>query len=478
MFSALLDRLSDRWRAHTLGVRLVAGYALIFIVSVAVLAGLTYGLLLFFLQQPDRGFIEEQADELVEAYRAGGVQQLRVTLNDRTGDERQQELLVRLADASGRTLFLYNPDDWLREDIVPLTQHPPPDNRDWIPLGAARDGDPLAALAVRVAPDRVLQVGIDADVRADVLQSMQSAFLAILLPVILIALLGGTILAYRALRPVRRLVQTFHTVIETGDVQTRAPADEAAGEFATLVYLFNQMLDRIERLVRGMRDTLDNVAHDLRTPMTRLRAQAELSLQQEKDPEALREALADLVDTSDVVLEMLDGIMDVAEAEADTLSLATESVAVLDLVRDVADAYQMVAEEKGVALHVDVPANLTVHVDPGRTRQILANLLDNAVKYTPEGGSVSVTAEQTSFPERAEAAACITIRDTGIGIPEKDLPRIWDRLYRGDRSRSEKGLGLGLSLVRAIAHAHDGRVTVDSTPGEGSTFRVYLPVES
>jgi len=477
MFSAFLDRLSDRWRSQTLGVRLVGGYALIFIVSVAALAGLTYGLLLYFLQQPDRSFIEDQAEELVDAYQTGGVQQLRTMLNDSRGDERQQELLVRLADTEGRTLYLYNPDDWLRDDIEPLTRHAAPEDREWVPLDAAVDGDPLAALALRASPTRVLQVGIDADVRADVLRSMQSAFLAILLPVILIALLGGTFLAYRALRPVRRLVQTFHTVIETGDVQTRAPANEAAGEFATLVHLFNRMLDRIERLVGGMRETVDNVAHDLRTPMTRLRARAELALQKEDDPEALRDALADLVDTSDVVLDMLDGIMDVAEAEADTLSLSKSTARVQDLVRDVADAYGMVAEEKDVSLTVDVPEDLSVMVDPGRMRQVVANLLDNAVKYTPPDGRVSVTAERTTFPENRTPAVGIHVFDTGTGIPDAEVPRIWDRLYRGDRSRSEKGLGLGLSLVRAIVHAHNGRVTVDSTPGKGSTFHVYLPAE-
>lgn len=476
MFSALLDRLTDRWRSQTLGVRLVGGYALIFTVSVAVLAALTYGLLVHYLRQPDRVFLEEQATELAEAYRSGGVQAMRAVLNDARGDERQQELLVRLADPEGRTLFLSNPDDWLETEMRPLQAFSMPAEQAWIPLEPAEDGDPLAAVALRVTSDRMLQVGIDADLRADVVRSMRSAFLAIILPVVLIAILGGTLLAYRALRPVRKLVRTFHAVIETGDVQTRAPVDETAGEFATLVHLFNQMLGRIEHLVRGMHDTLDHVAHDLRTPMTRLRARAELALQDGDDPEHLREALADLVDTSDLVLNMLDSMMDVAEAEADALSLSIASVQVQDLVRDVADAYQMVAEDKGVTLTVDIPADLAVRVDTGRMRQVLANLLDNAVKYTPRGGAVTVTAASTSFPDREMRAVCIDVADTGAGIPAEEQPRIWDRLYRGDRSRSEKGLGLGLSLVRAIVRAHDGEVTVDSAPGQGSTFQVYLPV--
>lgn len=478
MFSALLDRLTDRWRSQTLGVRLVGGYALIFIVSVAVLAALTYGLLVHYLQQPDRVFLEEQATELADAYRSGGVQAMRAVLNDTRGDERRQELLVRLADPEGRTLFLSNPDDWLEEEIAPLRAFSVSGEQAWIPLEPAEDGDPLAALALRAGPERVLQVGIDADLRTDVVRSMRSAFLAILLPVVLIAVLGGTLLAYRALRPVRKLVRTFHAVIDTGDVQTRAPVDETAGEFATLVHLFNQMLARIERLVRGMRETLDHVAHDLRTPMTRLRARAELALQNEDDPEQLRDALADLVDTSDVVLNMLDSMMDVAEAEADALSLSISSVEVHDLVRDVADAYQMVAEEKDVTLTVDIPEGLEVKVDPGRMRQVLANLLDNAVKYTAEGGTVAIEATATAFPGCETQAVCVDVTDTGVGIPVEEQPRIWDRLYRGDRSRSEKGLGLGLSLVRAIVRSHGGEVTVDSAPGDGSTFCVYLPAKT
>jgi len=464
-------RLQQKWRAQPLGLRLVGGYALLFTISVVLLAGLAYGLLIYFLQQPDRDFLAVQAQELAGVYREHGAGALQDTLAVGTADERRQEIVVRLADTSGQTLLLYNPDDWHPADLRSLETFPPPVERDWIPVGTATDGDPLGAIAVRVTPARVLQVGMDADLRADVLASMQSTFLAIALPVVLLALLGGALLAYRALRPLRQLVTTFNSIIETGDVHTRAEVQDVEGEFTALVRLFNRMLDRIERLVTRMRGTLDDVAHDLRTPMTRLRGRAEQALRHGDDPERLREALRDTLDASDDVLEMLEALMDVAEAEAGTMQLRLEPVSVHALLDGVVEAYRLVAEEKGVELTVEAPKNLTLTVDRRRMRQVLANLVDNAVKYTPEGGCVTIRAGL----EAAEARACIAVHDTGIGIPDDEQPRIWDRLYRGDRSRSERGLGLGLSLVKAIVEAHDGHVEVDSRPGDGSAFRVYVP---
>ena len=164
-------------------------------------------------------------------------------------------------------------------------------------------------------------------------------------------------------------------------------------------------------------------------------------------------------------------LIDISEAEHGTMRLHLESVVVRDLALAAADLYEYSAEEGGLHLRVEVAADLRVYADRIRLQQVVANLLDNAVKYSRPGGEILVTAGPTDHG----ATVWISLRDEGLGIDEHDLPRIWDRLYRGDHSRTRRGSGLGLSLVKAIVRAHGGQVAVSSTPGVGSVFTIALP---
>jgi len=193
-----------------------------------------------------------------------------------------------------------------------------------------------------------------------------------------------------------------------------------------------------------------------------------MALAGEPDAERYREALADCVEESDRVLVMLNTLMDISEAESGAMQLRREPVRLADVVARAVDLYHDVADAKGVVLSADLASDVVVDADRTRLEQVAANLIDNAVKYTPSGGRVDVEVRKGS------EGAQLVVRDTGPGIPGDELPRIFDRLFRGDRSRAERGLGLGLSLVKAVVEAHGGTVKVDSEPGRGAAFTVIL----
>lgn len=340
----------------------------------------------------------------------------------------------------------------------------------WQYVPSSEDRDVLAVMTVALPGGGLLQVGKEIQDRKEILEHYRDTIIGVTIGMIIIGLAGGAFLAFRALRPVRHLSEVIESIVVTGNVSARVPESGRGDELDNLTKMFNQMLGRIEVLIAAMREALDNAAHDLRTPLTRLRGAAEVALQGRPDPEQYREALANSIEESDRILSLLNSLMDVSEAEIGSLRLKPEKLDLTDMLAEVAEIYQYVAEEKNVSVSINGTPGMTITADRSRMRQVFANLMDNAIKYNSDGGRVIVTARQE--PTRT----VVTFADTGMSIPPEELGKIWDRLYRGDKCRAQPGLGLGLSLVKAIVHAHHGTVDAASEIGKGSVFTLSIPL--
>ena len=285
---------------------------------------------------------------------------------------------------------------------------------------------------------------------------------------LLLASIGGHLVTRRALRPIEDVARTAAQIVRHGDTGARVPSPQTHDELDRMVTLFNQVLDSNAQIITTMRHSLDSIGHDLRTPLTRIQASAELGLRNPGDAE---DALETCLEEAQNTEHLLTALLDLTRAEAGMLPLNKQPVVLADLVDRTLSLYEHVANQQQVQLSAESFPRISLSVDPTRVQQALANLIDNAIKFTPSGGRVQLT------PAQRPGAVGIQISDTGCGIPPADLPHVFKRLYRADRSRSTPGSGLGLAMVRAIAEAHGGSVELQSTEGSGTTATLWLPTD-
>jgi signal transduction histidine kinase len=451
-----------------LTLRLAGWYFALSAAGAIVVVLLTHAMLAQSLRERDRDAVRELTVRYARIYERGGLAAIeRAVAADRM-TSRYEPFFLRIARGPQSVLYLTVPHDWPRLDESRL---------DAANLGAGgwiqlplRDGEaPLDVSGIRLLDGTELQVGKSSRIREEALARFRARTFALLGLVFVAMFAGGVLLTHSALAPLRAMIATIERLLRTGNLRTRVRVRGASDPLESAAQLFNQLLDRLERLMTGMRQMLDNTAHDLRTPLTRARARVESALLRPGDAAAQTAALERTLEDIDRIDHMLTTLMDISEAEAGAMRLTRTAIDAAELLEETRSLFADSAEARGLRLTAAAPAGLAIEGDRDRLRQVLANVVDNAIKYTPEGGSIHLDA--------AASAGMIDLRvaDTGRGIPADELPRIWERSFRGDQSRSERGYGLGLSLVKAIVDAHGGTVAAESKPGEGATFTLSLP---
>jgi signal transduction histidine kinase len=436
--------------------RLTLAYMALFALSVGALSAFIYSATLGYLDTQTNAIIEAEINGLRETYERSGLGGLRDVIEERAERDNAQERrsFYLLVDPIGR---------WVAGNVPAWPAGANDALGQWVDFVQSGSDTPVRALLLPVGAYRLL-VGRDIRELTAIRQVLRRASFYGITLTLALALVGGLLLALSAERRLAEINRTTRQIM-AGDLSRRAPLRGSDDEHDELAQNINTMLDQIENLLEGMRHVGDSVAHDLRGPITRLRNRLETVAAAEKPS---REDLADCVAQLDQVLATFNALLRIARVESGAYRSAFTTVDLKPIVQDVYELYQAAAEERQVTLQCNAAESVEVFGDRELLAQVLTNLVDNAVKYTPPGGVVRI--ELARSGDRAQ----VRVADTGSGIPLEDHGRVLQRFTRLDRARSQPGNGLGLALVNAVTLQHHGRLTLGDN-GPGLVVTVELP---
>jgi signal transduction histidine kinase len=437
--------------------RLALAYFGVFAASMTVVLGLIYWQTVVYADQQNDETIDAEITGLAEQYRQRGLAGLIEVIADRSDPARGGEMLYLLTDARQRPLAgnlagwpdaTVDPDGWMRFQLEP-------ERESTSPRHVAR------ATSFLLAGGYQLLVGRDLAERTRFTRRIVAALGWSAALTIMLGIGSGLILSRRVLARIESINRASDRVM-AGEFGRRIPVRRSGDEFDRLAVNLNTMLDRIEGLMAGIRQVSDNIAHDLRTPLGRLRTRLETTMRSpEAEPAPIREALAAAIDDADQLLATFAALLQIAEAEAGTIVTEMAPLDLTALVADLVDFYEPVAEEKSIALSVATPGTpVEVRGNRHLLGRALSNLVENALKYTGRSGHALVALGVE------DGHARVAVADDGPGVPASERERVFGRFVRLEQSRTSEGKGLGLSLARAVIRLHGGTIELqDNAPG-------------
>lgn len=454
---------------RTTSFRLALIYALLFAVFSAVLMAYLFQSTVGSLRAEAKSQLEAELRALAVAYNTGGQARLETAVRERSF-VRVRNFTYQFETGAGRKIV----GDMSEMPVTPPTE---PGNVEAVTFeieGRRPTGEvsviPIEARIVRLSNQSVLLVGIEMSDRLAVVGKINRA-IVIAAPIgMLLALIGGFFTSRYAARRAEALSKTSKAVM-AGDLSQRVPVIGSNDEFDRLANTVNAMLSKIENLMAATRHAGDAIAHDLRSPLSRLRNRLEDSLRGPMDEMTARDTLGQTVEEVDQVLATFNAILNLSRVRS-TGEEHLKLIDVSELSADVAELFEPACEESGLAFEAQIESGLEAKADQALLAQALSNLIDNAIKYTPQGGEISVSVVQI------DAHIVLSVSDTGPGIPEADRDRVKDRFVRLDDARTQAGSGIGLALVDAVAELHGGALKLNENDRAESGLRAELTLRA
>jgi heavy metal sensor kinase len=455
----------------TLAFRLTLWYAVSFVFSALVVFILFYMLIGTAIEQRTDDDLVQRRNAFSSIYALQGLDMLQRTAALQAQAAGEKKLFYRLFYPSGVVFSSSNMRYWKSIGIDYAAVEGLLEKRNDIFVTHALPNTKYHARVIyaRIGSEIMLQMGYNMEDEERLLQVFKQWFLVTVSLLLALAVAGGWFMARRALSGVAMVTRTARRISET-DLQTRVPVGLRHTEIDQLANTFNQMLDRIQQLVTGTRQMNDNIAHDLRSPIARIRGLAEITLTGSKSVDEFQQMAGSTIEECDRLLEMINTMLTISRTEAGMHPDKCVRVDLAAIIDSACELFAPLAEDKSIELQKQIHDAVYVYGDQRMLQRMAANLIDNAIKYTDAGGRVTVGL-RSDGAERA----FLTVTDNGMGISPEDQSKIFHRFYRGDRSRSLGGSGLGLSLVQAVARAHGGKVQVQSAPQNGACFTVVFP---
>lgn len=436
------------------------------LVSIIIFSALSL-LISRYIKSEDIKQLTYQLDEFEAKYQKGGLNLITAGIDISNMHHEGKPYFIRLM--KGVSKFHMGPTFWKNSFNYKLLDSA--ESGKLVTLSSEKFDFDLDVLTYKISDGTIFQIGISDQHRRQFTNALKRVFIILIIPLFFTSLIFGFWYAKRTLKPVTDLTKTITGIIKTGKMEKKIQVSNSDNELSELTRLFTTLFEKNENLIIGMKETLDNVSHDLRTPLTRIRGISEVALTS-GDQNAQQEALSDSIEEIDSIIKILNALLDITASENGVLNLDNSYFNIQQLIERSIELYSFIAESKMINFVLKYSTDITEYYgDETRLRQVISNLMDNAVKYSKLSGIITIEVNSNSDN------FIIKVTDNGIGITTDEIHNIWNRLFRSTRSRKEPGLGLGLSMVKAIVVAHGGEVSVESIINSGSTFTITLPLQ-